>query len=106
MADAEVKGKDGVAATPAETKEDVKVENKGENKGSGGGKRREKKEKKPVVKKEKESNEKVTFSAKKNEDFNEWFEQIVRFAGIMDKRYPVKVGLAVAVCRREREARG
>mmetsp|Transcript_22257 Transcript_22257/g.62528 ORF Transcript_22257/g.62528 Transcript_22257/m.62528 type:complete len:546 (-) Transcript_22257:370-2007(-) len=34
--------------------------------------------------------EKVTFSVKKNEDFNEWFEQIIRFAGIMDKRYPVK----------------
>lgn len=37
-----------------------------------------------------QSKDKVTFSVKKSEDFHEWYEQILRFAEIMDKRYPVK----------------
>lgn len=55
-------------------------------------------EKKPAVEKKESAaassssstGGKVTFSVKKNEDFHEWYEQIIRFAEIMDKRFPVK----------------
>ena len=72
----------------ADVKEEVKVEAPAaaKNEKAKGGKGGKAAAKKPEKKAEEE---KVTFNVKK-EDFSEWFDQIMQFAGIMDKRYPVK----------------
>jgi prolyl-tRNA synthetase len=79
---------EGAAEQPAAAAaEAVKGQGQGQGKGKGQGQGKGKGQaKKPAVQKEEE---KVTFNVKK-EDFSEWFDQIMQFAGIMDKRYPVK----------------
>eukprot|EP00009_Paramoeba_aestuarina_P008567 CAMPEP_0201524660 /NCGR_PEP_ID=MMETSP0161_2-20130828/24080_1 /ASSEMBLY_ACC=CAM_ASM_000251 /TAXON_ID=180227 /ORGANISM="Neoparamoeba aestuarina, Strain SoJaBio B1-5/56/2" /LENGTH=544 /DNA_ID=CAMNT_0047924163 /DNA_START=92 /DNA_END=1727 /DNA_ORIENTATION=+ len=70
-----------------EKKEGEKKE--GEKKQGGGQPRQNKRGGKGKKEKEKED-EKALSIQKKNEDFNQWFSQIIQFAGIMDKRYPVQ----------------
>eukprot|EP01104_Vermistella_antarctica_P006213 TRINITY_DN16936_c0_g1_i1.p1 TRINITY_DN16936_c0_g1~~TRINITY_DN16936_c0_g1_i1.p1 ORF type:complete len:571 (-),score=167.98 TRINITY_DN16936_c0_g1_i1:144-1802(-) len=87
---AEAKVEEVAAAKPemtAEQKERRRLKNEEKKR-----KQEEKKAKQAAMaaKRQLEADDKVTFSADKSADFPTWYEQIMRFAEIVDKRYPVK----------------
>eukprot|EP00013_Stygamoeba_regulata_P001075 CAMPEP_0177634200 /NCGR_PEP_ID=MMETSP0447-20121125/3242_1 /TAXON_ID=0 /ORGANISM="Stygamoeba regulata, Strain BSH-02190019" /LENGTH=582 /DNA_ID=CAMNT_0019135907 /DNA_START=135 /DNA_END=1883 /DNA_ORIENTATION=- len=82
------KGGDGAAAASSSSSSSSSGGN------SSNSRRRQKQREKAVAKAKAAeaaaSGEKQTFSADKDKDFADWYEQVLRFAEIVDKRYPVK----------------